>query len=367
VGLFSGLIFVFILITLCTKLTKLPFDRVEARRNAFPTMIHKRSHTAPQFGWHPALKIRKLPNGLFDDERVEKSLYAEQGYYTTRNNDVRIFWKSYRPKRLEDVTYAVFLCHGYGDHCDYQVRQYAMTHAALNKAWAFTLDCPGHGRSDGLWALIGDWAFMIKQIAEVLEKVFVPMVQQLGKPMFCWGESQGGAVAIHLCMYRPNLFKGAVIVCPMCDVADEVKPPPAVVNSLLLVSKFAGSLPVVPSKDHKPLIWKDPKMYDSIVNGPCRNKLNYTGKPRLATARELLRGSTEIIRRSETEMITPFLLIHGDSDYVCPIEKSREFYKKAAVDDKTFKTIAGAWHGVILEDPERIFGLVFNWINKRIN
>jgi len=185
VGLFSGCIFVFILITLCTKLTKLPLDTAEARRNAFPTMIHKRSHPAPQVAWHPALKIRKLPNGLLDDERVEKSLQAEQGYYTIRNNDVRIFWKSYRPKKLEDVTYAVVLCHGYGDHCDYQSRQYAMTHAALNKAWTFTLDYPGHGRSDGLWAYIGDWALLIKQIAEVVEKTFVPMVQQLGKPMFC--------------------------------------------------------------------------------------------------------------------------------------------------------------------------------------
>jgi len=151
----------------------------------------------------------------------------------------------------------------------------------------------------------------------------------------------------------------------MCDVADEVKPPPVLVNALILASKFAGSLPVVPSKDHRKLIWKNPKIYDSIVIGPCRNKLNYTGKPRLATARELLRGSTEIICRSEIEMTTPFLLIHGDSDYVCPIEKSREFYKKAAVDDKTFENIAGAWHGVISEDPERIFELVFNWINKR--
>merc|ERR1719317_1844469 len=184
------------------------------------------------------------------------------------------------------------------------VRQQAMTTAALNNAWAFTLDFPGHGRSDGLWGYIPDWALMIEQIAEVVQNVFLPKVEKTGKPVFCWGESQGGAVAIHLCMLRPKLFKGVVLVCPMCDIADDVKPPEIVVQALIFVSKFAGTLPVMPSNDHMKLVWKDSRFYDSVVVGPSKNKLSYKGKPRLATARELLRGSLEIIRRCETEMTT---------------------------------------------------------------
>lgn len=365
-GLSLGLLFLLIIVLLYRKYLKFPLDTAEARRNRFPIDSQKRSHPAPQVSWHPALKITEQSNGVLDDERIEKNLSVDRGYFTIKNDNVKIFWQSYRPKMKEDVTHGLVMLHGYSDHSDYTVRQIAMTYATLNNSWVFTFDYPGHGRSDGLWGLIGDWAVLIAQIAEIIDNLFLPKVREIQKPLFCWGGSQGGAVAIHVCMSHPNLFSGAVLVCPMCDIGEDIRPPECAVSCLTCVSNIVGWLPAVPGKDHSLLTFEDPKVYQSVKFGPHRNKLAYSGKPRLATGRELLRATLEIISRSGTEMMTPFLLIHGDNDMVCPIQQSREFYDMAKVKDKVFEEIPGGWHAVLEKDLEGNYQLMFEWINTRL-
>jgi len=350
-----------------TKFLKFPLDTAEARRSAFPIVKIKRSHPSPQLGWHPELKLTKKSNGLVDDEKIENNLHVERGYYQTKDGGVKIFWQSHRPMKLEEVTNAVVALHGYGDHCDYGMRQLALAFATLNNSWVLTMDYPGHGRSDGLWGYIGDWELLIKQIAEVVDNVFRPQVEELQKPLFCFGGSQGGAVAICLCMSYSNMFKGLVLSSPMCDVSDEVKPSQPLITLLECVSRVAGSLPLTPSEDHSKLIWKDPQEYQSFQLGDNRNKLGYSGKPRLATARALLRGIEEITSRSTSDMKTPFLLIHGDNDYVCPIEKSIEFYNTVSVEDKTLEVVRGGWHAVFSHDRAKIYNLIFSWINGRLS
>jgi len=357
-----------ILIIFCKKFLRHTWDKSEARRKSFPVLDGRRSHPAPQVCWHPALKIKKQANGLIDDERVENSLHREAGIYRSKLSGISLYWQSYRPKNVKDVTHGVVILHGYGNHCDYNIRQYALTLAALNNAWVFTFDSPGHGRSDGLWALISDWNLFIEEGAEIVRSVFLPELSKLNRPVFCWGESQGGAVAIHMAMSSPKLFRGLVLSCPMCGIADEVKPPSFLIGILLTAARFAGRLPVTPSnKDISLLMYKDQEVYQSMKVGVNRNLLLYQGKTRLATARELLRGSSDIIRRAATEMVTPFFLLHGDCDYVCPIQKSKEFYENAAVEDKSFEVVRGGWHGLLHNhNTEKTYALIFNWINQRL-
>ncbi|CAD6258880.1 unnamed protein product [Miscanthus lutarioriparius] len=49
---------------------------------------------------------------------------------------------------------------------------------------------------------------------------------------FLLGESMGGAVALLLHLRRPEFWSGAVLVAPMCKVADDMRPHPLVVNIL---------------------------------------------------------------------------------------------------------------------------------------
>jgi len=361
--------FATIMVLLYKKYLKFDLDTAEARRSLFPVSNSKRSHPAPQYFWHPELKVTKQQNGLFDGVSIEQNLCAQRGYYTTKDKDegVKIFWQSYRPKRIEVVTHAMVMLHGYGNHCDFTNRQIAITHAKLNNSWVFTFDYPGHGRSDGLWGFIGDWAILIEQIVELVDNFFLPQVRELHKPVFCWGASQGGAVAIHVCMSYPNLFSGAVLLCPMCDIADEVGPPACAISCLVCMSRIVGWLPIVPSKDHSTFAVEDPKVLECHKYGPNRNKLKYNKRPRLATGRELLGATLEIISRCATEMTTPFLIIHGDNDNVCPIEQSRKFYSMANVEDKVFEEISGGWHAIIQKDTVRIYQLMFEWVNKRLH
>jgi len=241
-----------------------PLDSAEARRRAYPILINSRSHPTPQVGWHPAQKITKKPDGTVDDLKIERNLKVENGYYVTRSGGLRVFWQSYRPKNLGEVTHGYVLLHGYGAHSDYTIRQRALMISQLNNAWVFTFDYPGHGRSDGLWAFISDWKLLIRQCTEIVEFEFLPKVLKLKKPMFCLGFSQGGAVGIHLCMLRPKLFRGIVLISPMCGISDELHPSPYLTKILTFISWFAGKLPIVPKKDLQKLIFKDSIVYKSL-------------------------------------------------------------------------------------------------------
>jgi len=365
-------IFLFSLIIILTAVTVLgitkfltfPLDTGMSRRKFFP-ITGKRSHPSPQVCWHPALKITKNSDGLVDSEKLERNLQTECGLYTTKGG-VKLFWQSYRPKTLDQVTHSIVILHGYSDHCDYRIRQQALTIATLNKAWVFIFDYQGHGRSDGLWCYISDWKLLIAQCAEIVEHVFLPQVRKLGKPIFCMGNSLGGAVAIHLSMLRSNLFRGVILMCPMCGIADNVKPPKPLWQALVFIAKFAGRLPITPGENLSHLVFKNQKFYESMYLGPHSNRLNYRHKTRLATGREILYASTNTISRARTDMRTPFLIIHGDSDYLCPIEKSEEFFNQAQVVDKRFEKIPGGWHGLDEHDLVKAFDVIFGWVNKRI-
>jgi len=335
-------------------------DSAEARRTAFPTK--QREHPTPQVGWHPDLKIKEA-DGIVDAMCLEDSLQVKQGYYKLKSENVKIFYRSYRPSNIRDVSHGIVLCHGYTDHLDYTIRQVALTMATLNSAHVFTFDIPGHGRSDGLWCLINDWNHMVKQIAEMVETIFCKEMRDNGKPVFCWGYSQGGALAIHLCMSHQYLFKGAILLSPMCEVA--AKPGPWLEGLLNAISYIAGSFPLVPTSDNSINVWKDPKIHHSFKLGPHKNLLAYPGNPRFATARELLLACNEIGRRAKNEMKTPFLILHGTDDKVCPQKASKQFHKTAPVKDKTFISLPGVWHGLLTENIVQHYKYQFDWINRR--
>jgi len=62
-------------------------------------------------------------------------------------------------------------------------------------------------------------------------------------------------MAIHLCMSHRYLFKGAILLSPMCDLAG--KPGSWMINVLLLISYFIGSFPLTPTADNSRNVYKD--------------------------------------------------------------------------------------------------------------
>ncbi|KAF3579387.1 hypothetical protein DY000_02035625, partial [Brassica cretica] len=107
------------------------------------------------------------------------------------------------------------------------------------------------------------------------------------------GESMGGAVLLLLHRKKPEFWDGAVLVAPMCKIAEEMKPNPVVIS---VFSKLSGVIPtwkIIPGQDIIETAFKQPEVRKQVRENPyC-----YKGRPRLKTANELLRISTDLEKR----------------------------------------------------------------------
>jgi len=345
----------------------IPLDTGEARRKAFPANERK-SHPIPQLGWHPKMILDKGPGGIVELDKVEKGLHIEQGFWTTSRKNMKIFWRSYRPAHIKDVSHGIVLIHGYGNHIDFTIRQTALTLAKLNKACVFAMDLPGHGRSDGLWCLIEDWNHLVSQVAEFVKFIVRPRLKEIEKAIIGFGQSMGAALIIALTMDYPGLLDGAVLVAPMCDVR-AIRPGKFVTYALTAILKLGGGhLPLGPAVSWDGLQWKNPQLYESFYySGPNINYLGYCARPRLSTCQQTICAVEGIERRASKEMRTPFIILHGESDMICSLSGSKRLYKNANVGDKTLKVLPGWYHGVLQENVEEHFKHIFQWINERFH
>ncbi|TKV98829.1 hypothetical protein SEVIR_8G000950v4 [Setaria viridis] len=135
-----------------------------------------------------------------------------------RNKDAR------PPKAL------VFLCHGYAVECGVTMRGTGERLARAGYA-VYGLDYEGHGRSDGLQGYVPDFEALVQDC----DDHFASVVRSHGTTVrhrFLLGESMGGAVALLLHRARPDFWTGAVLVAPMCKIADDMRPHPVVVSIL---------------------------------------------------------------------------------------------------------------------------------------
>jgi pimeloyl-ACP methyl ester carboxylesterase len=111
----------------------------------------------------------------------------------------------------------------------------------------YGLDYEGHGRSDGLQGYVPDFELLVRDCDDYFTSVVVRSQSQSKR--FLLGESMGGAVALLLHLRRPEFWSGAVLVAPMCKIADDMRPHPLVVNILKAMTSIIPTWKIVPSND----------------------------------------------------------------------------------------------------------------------
>ena len=185
-----------------------------------------------------------------------------------------------KPKKKK-VKGVVMFCHGYSEHASWlKGKEYRRLVKAGYAVMA--LEYEGHGRSDGLLALIPSWSTLIGDVCEYMFETSSTQFPNL--PLFVCGESMGGAVAYEvsdrmkevreeeatMIMYggglltpksfaflppRSQIVSGTVFVAPMVAIHENIKPPPIVIKAFYKIvgppnsCGFIGTLPLAPSKD----------------------------------------------------------------------------------------------------------------------
>jgi acylglycerol lipase len=140
----------------------------------------------------------------------------------------------------------VIMCHGFGDHSAGFQSTLSVNLARLGFV-VLALDYAGHGRSDGLHALISS----VDEIAvDVLDFAFASLDKSpelKDKAVFIYGESLGGAVAFKSCTADSrgrDAISGCILMAPMIKISDKFKPAPIVVRVFKMIRSLFPHAPI---------------------------------------------------------------------------------------------------------------------------
>ncbi|PON78619.1 Alpha/beta hydrolase fold [Parasponia andersonii] len=283
-------------------------------------------------------------------------------WYVRNSRGLEIFCKSWKPEQGVPIKGALFFCHGYGDTCTFFFEGIAKRIAAAGYA-VYALDHPGFGLSEGLHGYVPSFDELADNVIENYRKI-KERPELKGLPHFILGQSMGGAVTLKVHLKVPHEWDGVILVAPMCKIAEDMKPPPAVLKVLTVMSRVLPKAKLFPQKDLAALAFRDLRKREMAVY----NVICYSDQTRLRTAVELLNATTDIERRLK-EVTAPLLILHGAADRVTDPLVSQYLYEKASSEDKTLKLYEEGYHCILEGEPdERIFRVlddIITWLDSR--
>ncbi|XP_021732710.1 caffeoylshikimate esterase-like [Chenopodium quinoa] len=281
--------------------------------------------------------------------------------FIVNNSGLKLYTCRWLPQN-EDPKALVFLCHGYAMESSISMQGPA-TRLVKAGYGVYGIDFVGHGKSGGLQGYVPSFENLVQDCSDHFTKV-CERKENKSKIRFLMGESMGGAVV--LCLHRkmPDFWDGAILVAPMCKIADHIKPSPFVISCLTKLSYIVPTWKLIPGNDVIEAAVRDPERKKEVRSNPYW----YTGRPRLRTAEQLFSVSMDLEKRLN-EVTLPFIVLHGGDDKVTDPEISKILHESAMSFDKTFKLYPGMWHALTYgEFPENIntvFNDIIGWLSER--
>ncbi|KAL3825746.1 hypothetical protein ACJIZ3_021775 [Penstemon smallii] len=294
------------------------------------------------------------------ENQVTGVKYEEEHIVNSRG--VKLFACRWLPENSEPKA-LIFLCHGYAMECSISMKGCA---TRLVKAGyeVHGIDCEGHGKSSGLLGLISNFDDLVDDLSEHFTNVSERR-ENKRKMRILMGESMGGAMVLRLHRKKPEYWDGAVLVAPMCKIADEMRPSPLVVKILSSLARVIPTWKLTPTPDIIDLAFRDPIIRKEVRTNPY----TYKGRPRLQTSYQLYTVSMDLEKRLK-EVTLPFIVLHGEEDKVTDPSVSKLLHESSPSVDKTFKLYPGMWHslsyGELSENLDTVFSDVVNWLDDRI-
>lgn len=263
--------------------------------------------------------------------------------------DGRLFVRQAEPPEASRA--CVVLVHGLGEHSG---RYGHVARALVERGFAVIgWDLRGHGRSSGTRGDVADGEEFVNDLAAVCARF-----RREGTPLFIFGHSLGGQIALRLLERDGAVCQGAVIASPWFRLAFN---PPwwKVLLARLAMRVWPGFIQARDirserlSRDAGHLAsFPDPDLVHECISA----RMYFWS----------MAGGEQIFAAAAS-VRTPLLLLHGDQDPVTSHPATCDFFERVGSADKTLRIWPGARHETHNElDRAQLLREIGDWIEARL-
>lgn len=266
---------------------------------------------------------------------------------TSDNVDIQA-WSS----TVLDAKASIVIVHGQGEHSG----RYAHITKAMNDAGinVFSYDQRGHGRSGFQRGHIPSYDQLLADLDNFVDQIRLKID---GLPLFIYGQSMGGNVALNYAFRSPDKIKAVAVSSPWIRLAFE--PPAFKVFLAKAIDRIAPAMSLASGLEIKALS-RDPLVCENYKNDP----LNHDQ----ITARMYNHLYSAGLRLLDPglELRVPVYIYHGTADRLTSHDASAEFARKSN-GLATFRSWDGYYHETH-NDPDGnvVIAALVDWFLSKI-
>jgi alpha-beta hydrolase superfamily lysophospholipase len=271
--------------------------------------------------------------------------------FLTAGDGVRLHYLRWRDGSSAPSAVLIFL-HGIASHAGWFAE--TATHLSHHAVEVYGLDRRGSGRSEGPRGHLDRYELALDDVEQLVRLVGA---EHPRAPVFLAASSWAAKLAVVYAARRPASLSGLLLLGPVLTA--EVKLSPArqvqVVVGHLVAPRAYLPIPLTPE-----LYTANPPYLDFIRADPLR-RLEATAQFFWETAR-LDRHR----RRASARLALPLLLLQGEADKMINVPKTRRWFARLGVQDKTYRAYPGAGHTLDFElDRAQYLADLLGWLSAR--
>ena len=257
-----------------------------------------------------------------------------------------------RKAEIPDSKAVLLILHGLGEHIGRYTPFYEEMNAAGLSVWGF--DWPGHGKTPGKRGYAKCLEVLHRTLDELLSLIRESNPE---KPIFLFGHSMGGNLALHYLLQERPAVHGVIASSPWIRLAFEPS------KFMVFLGKVVGRVyPALlqPSGLNPDHISRDPEEVRQYVSDPLVHDRISAG---LGLA---LLKSASWLDAFQGKSHCPVLVTHGSADQITSPDASRAFSDRLK-GDVTFHTWEGRYHEPHNDhEQEEVRAFYVRWILKRL-
>jgi len=268
-----------------------------------------------------------------------------------------LFCRKWEPETR--IRALMLLCHGFTEHSGTLTYDDFFKEFTKEGILVFAHDHVGHGKSEGDRVHVNDFS---QYCRDVRQHVTEMKDKYPGLPVFIYGHSMGGTIAIRTTMIYKNLFDGVIL----SGAAIKLDPENTVSTLTKTIAKAVAFLfpQMEVSKFDRGLATRNEEAAKTYE----KDELIWKGGIK-ARWYVCLYDAINSIQENPQLVDVPILIMQGDTDKFCTVDGAKFLYENCSSSDKTLKIYQGCWHELhaeLEESRQQIIGDVRKWLNDRI-